>query len=175
MKATDTDQGANGMVRFKLGSSNGDHLNFSINSVTGVLTNLSPMDREKQSVYKFTVYAFDMGETSLTSSVAIHVYIVDIDDHPPTFSSDKKTQDLVVPENAAFDTPLSDGSKGKFVGQISGAFDKDTGNNSQICYFIVSSKFINVMMYMYVKFYVAKHISVMAMYNDCWSSRIAAK
>lgn len=146
VQANDSDKGPNGVVRYRLASSNGDHNNFMIDPVTGALRNLNPLDREKQDKYQFFVYAYDLGEKSLSTAVTIRVLILDTDDHPPTFPVDKKVQELTVSENAEQNDTMPDGSKGTFVGQIGSATDQDTGNNSQICYFIVSGEFARTLM-----------------------------
>ena len=59
---------------------------FEINSTSGVITTIPPIDRETNSSFEFIVKAYDLGTPSLNSSVLVNVTILDIDDEAPRFN-----------------------------------------------------------------------------------------
>ncbi|CAG9785326.1 unnamed protein product [Diatraea saccharalis] len=87
-------------VRYSLRGENSDL--FSINNVTGViqLVQNKSLDRERQSVLRLEVEAYDMpegGADRLKSTATILVDVLDVDDNTPTF--EKNLYTAVVPEN----------------------------------------------------------------------------
>lgn len=59
---------------------------FSIDSKTGWITTVSPMDHEACSSYSFEVVASDLGEVrSLSSTTVVTIAVSDVNDNPPEF------------------------------------------------------------------------------------------
>ena len=127
VKATDSDAGPNGTVRYRL---TGDSVDlFAINSTTGYLSSLFQLDREEKSVYELTVIAEDMGKLCndtmgpCLSSRIISVIVTDINDNPPTFNSNVTTSFII---NSTTEV-------GSHIGRVI-ATDPDTGINAVINY-----------------------------------------
>ncbi|KAJ7326875.1 hypothetical protein JRQ81_016634 [Phrynocephalus forsythii] len=82
--ATDADEGPNGKVVYSL---LGDtSRTFTINRVTGAVTVLKPLDRERQSQYFLKAVATDSGTLGPRStSVTITVHVNDVNDNWPVF------------------------------------------------------------------------------------------
>ena len=125
--AIDKDMGTNGMIHYALPS---DHKSiFRINSTTGELYTRSPLDREKQAMYKFNVSAIDGGVPALRSDVPLTVYVSDVNDWAPELLLNQSNLTVHVSE---------DTSLGKVVGKVT-FFDKDAGLNSLLRYEITNS------------------------------------
>ena len=61
--------------------------NFDVDSISGDLRLISPLDREKRDKYEFEVVAFDHGfPRSLSSTSRCIVHLVDVNDHSPRFN-----------------------------------------------------------------------------------------
>ena len=102
----------------------GDEGTFSLDAVTGVLTTVSTLDYETQSVYQLTVAATD---DLFTSHAIITIEVEDINDNPPVFTSSQYSASI--PESL---------SLGSYITQVS-AVDADTGTNAAIIYSITGS------------------------------------
>lgn len=88
VKAFDNDTGINAEVRYAFTAEVGKLANmFAINSETGEITLLVPLDREKADEYNLTVIASDRGsKESLTNTTLVTVRVMDHNDEPPVFS-----------------------------------------------------------------------------------------
>ncbi|XP_028404999.1 cadherin-23-like isoform X3 [Dendronephthya gigantea] len=125
VKATDADIGANGEIKYSI--TGGDPLkNFTIDTVTGNITNTGPLDFETQSEFTLVVMAMDQGTPSLNTTKVVKITIKDKNDNPPYFNQTSFTVSLL--ENTDIDYPIV---------QLH-AFDKDTGANAELVYSIVS-------------------------------------
>ena len=102
---------------------------FTIDAGSGVISTLKPLDREINSVFELEAVATDK---SSTSSVKVTIKIIDVNDNPPKFTSDKLV--YFVPENSAI---------GSLVGEIK-AIDPDEGIHSRIEYSIVDGPDSNI-------------------------------
>ncbi|XP_014243159.1 protocadherin-like wing polarity protein stan isoform X2 [Cimex lectularius] len=121
VSATDSDVGLNGRVRYSLEETD----TFIMEPITGVVRVNRALDRESVASYKLVVIASDRATPPLSSSVVITINIEDVNDSPPTFSSDRLT--LYIPENS----PV-----GSTVGEIY-ASDPDVGINAIVQYSII--------------------------------------
>ena len=83
LTAEDDDLDENGTVSYFLEEAS---TLFSINSVSGQLTNLEPLDYESNQNFTLTVIASDGGTPAQTSSVGVTIYIVDVNDNAPTIA-----------------------------------------------------------------------------------------
>ncbi|XP_060237640.1 protocadherin Fat 1 isoform X3 [Meriones unguiculatus] len=121
VEATDKDLGPSGHVTYALLT---DTDKFSIDSVTGVVKVIRPLDREEQRVHYLKIEARDQAteEPRLFSTVLLKVSLDDVNDNPPRFIppsySVKVREDL--PE-------------GTIVMWLE-AYDPDVGQSSQVRY-----------------------------------------
>lgn len=125
VSASDKDIGLNGQVRYTFsGGEDGDGA-FSIEPTSGIIRTNQLLDRESVPTYRLIVYAVDRGTPSLSSSTTVAITVEDVNDNPPSFSTD--TIKMFVAENS----PI-----GSTIGEII-AFDPDEGPNAEILYSIV--------------------------------------
>ncbi|KAK2161264.1 hypothetical protein LSH36_119g03060 [Paralvinella palmiformis] len=121
IKAIDADAGANGLVRYSITS--GNFLNkFSIDSRTGQLAVLQPLDFEKVQQYRLSIRAQDGGSPYKSNSTIVLIKVIDVNDNEPKFYTSLYQES--VPENE----PL-----GYTVMRVQ-AFDADSGLNSAVVY-----------------------------------------
>uniref|UniRef100_A0AAQ5YM98 FAT atypical cadherin 1a n=1 Tax=Amphiprion ocellaris TaxID=80972 RepID=A0AAQ5YM98_AMPOC len=123
VSATDADIRSNAQISYEL-QGVGSEL-FIIDSDTGELKTLQPLDREDQDEHRFKVRAVDGGGRYCEAD--IHIAVEDVNDNLPQFSSDPYT--ITVFENT---------ETGTFVAKLQ-ANDVDTGLNSDIIYSLVDS------------------------------------
>ena len=81
--ASDADSNQNGDVLYTLHDSSNT---FTINQITGAITNRVLLDFESDCFYRFAVTASDNGLPSLNSTALIQVTILPVHDVPPVFS-----------------------------------------------------------------------------------------
>lgn len=127
VNAHDADSGSNGDVRYSLGADNGEFTNvFDIDSHTGWITTLVPLDKEKRSEYKFQVIGTDNGQSKHSSRTNVIIKLKDYNDCPPVF------------KNTTYHASVSeDALPGTVVLQIS-TTDKDIDLNTPIEFYIIS-------------------------------------
>ncbi|KAM3930878.1 protocadherin Fat 4-like [Leptodactylus fuscus] len=119
ISATDLDIGKNGAIKYFL--ENEFNRTFHINSSTGEIMNLKPLDADKIDNYILKVIAIDSGIPPLSSTTSIHVTVQDVDDNSPIFQRDLYS--ITVKENEPPHVILN----------VSAA-DIDTGPNAAIVY-----------------------------------------
>ncbi|KAJ6664914.1 hypothetical protein lerEdw1_005886, partial [Lerista edwardsae] len=121
--AKDADIGTNGEIHYSLyGSGNNK---FFLDSESGELKTLAPLDREKIPAYHLIARATDGGGRFCQSE--IHLILEDVNDNPPVFSSDRYT--TCVYENTATKALLT---------RVQ-ANDPDVGVNRKIVYSLADS------------------------------------
>ncbi|MFT7806101.1 cadherin-23 [Arapaima gigas] len=132
--ATDGDEGVNGEVHYDFlrDGGNRDWENFHINALTGVITTVVRLDREKQALHTLIVKAKDLGQpVSYETLQPLQVALSDIDDNEPVFLKPPRGslqyQSLSVLEHSP---------PGTLVGNVTGAVDADEGSNAVVYYFI---------------------------------------
>ncbi|KAM8841936.1 protocadherin Fat 1a isoform 9-T12 [Synchiropus picturatus] len=123
VSATDADIRSNAQISYELHGI-GSEL-FFIDSDTGELKTMQPLDREEQSEHRFKVRAVDGGGRYCEADV--HITVEDVNDNAPEFSADPYT--LTVFENT---------ETGTYVAKLQAA-DVDTGVNSNILYSFADS------------------------------------
>ncbi|EYC20756.1 hypothetical protein Y032_0021g405 [Ancylostoma ceylanicum] len=116
----DLDSGLNGVVAYSIFKGNTSL--FSINSATGELLVLAPLDREDRAEHLLTVQAIDSGSPRLAATSEIRIMVLDDNDNAPEFSQPYYI--VHVRENSAI---------GEKVLQVH-ATDKDEGPNGVIRY-----------------------------------------
>ena len=82
VKATDDDQGLNAKLTYAIEQSLRD---FKINSKTGEITVLHPLDRKTTSQYRFEVSATDHGNLPFKGTANVHITVTDVNDNTPRF------------------------------------------------------------------------------------------
>ena len=120
--ATDADAGTNGKIIYIIAS--GDYGKFSINSSTGEIKALSPLDSQVQGFYKLNITARDMGGLDAEQPATVEITVQGQSDDPPKF--EYSIYNFSVYENV----PL-----GTYVGKV---FATTKANNNSIQYSIVS-------------------------------------
>lgn len=120
--ATDKDKDANGLVHYNIISGN-SRGHFAIDSLTGEIQVMAPLDFEAEREYALRIRAQDAGRPPLSNNTGLaSIQVVDINDHSPIFVS--TPFQVSVLENA----PL-----GHSVIHIQ-AVDADHGENSRLEY-----------------------------------------
>ncbi|CAI2348309.1 unnamed protein product [Caenorhabditis sp. 36 PRJEB53466] len=93
--AEDVDEGQNGVVTYSILSGNTSL--FAVNSTTGDILALAPLDRELSDLYELIVEAKDAGIPSLTATSRILIHVEDVNDNLPEFK--QSTYFVRIPEN----------------------------------------------------------------------------
>ncbi|XP_075466227.1 protocadherin Fat 1 isoform X4 [Ascaphus truei] len=126
IEAVDKDLRANGEVKYSILT---DTDLFTINSTTGVVKALAPLNREKQQVHFLKIEARDQAEDEpqLFSTVLLKVLVEDVNDNPPIF----------IPSNYHVkireDLPM-----GTVITWLE-AYDPDLGLSSQVRYSLLEN------------------------------------
>lgn len=123
--ATDDDiDDPNAMVRYSISSGN-ERREFAVDSATGTITILQPLDYDSIPEYHLNISARDLGFRSKSAVAMLTVTLTDINDHAPEFN--QTTYHAYIPENAPINT---------FVFRAL-ATDKDSPRNAIVHYSIV--------------------------------------
>uniref|UniRef100_A0A4W6BPX2 Cadherin domain-containing protein n=1 Tax=Lates calcarifer TaxID=8187 RepID=A0A4W6BPX2_LATCA len=117
VSATDPDLGRNGTVKYIITA--GDASRFRINSNTGKITTLVPLDREEKTAYQLQVTAADGSGLRSHTQAIVTVTVIDTQDNPPVFS-----QKVIILESEPVNSRF-------FKVE---ATDKDSGLNGEIMY-----------------------------------------
>uniref|UniRef100_H3A4U9 Cadherin domain-containing protein n=1 Tax=Latimeria chalumnae TaxID=7897 RepID=H3A4U9_LATCH len=118
--ATDPDENMNGQVRYSI-----SYDKFLIDSVTGLISVVKNLDRERIPVHIFEVVASDLGTSPRSGTATVKVVLRDINDFIPTFQPASVTVHLL--ENRS--------TLPQLLYQVT-AHDEDLGSNSQLIYAI---------------------------------------
>ncbi|XP_028271321.1 protocadherin Fat 4 [Parambassis ranga] len=102
VSATDPDLGRNGTVKYIITA--GDLSKFRINSNTGRISTLVPLDREEKTAYQLQVTAADGGGLRSHTQAIVTVTVIDTQDNPPVFS--QKVYSFVMFENVGLGTVI---------------------------------------------------------------------
>ncbi|XP_042313490.1 cadherin-23 isoform X2 [Sceloporus undulatus] len=127
VKATDSDEGVNGRVWYRIVKGNNFN-NFRINPSSGlVMRGLRPLDRERNSSHVLEVEAYNSEQGPMRSSVRVIVYVEDVNDEVPVFTQ-RQYNRLGLRETAGIGTSVA----------VVRATDRDTGNGGLVNYKIIS-------------------------------------
>ncbi|XP_041983025.1 cadherin-related tumor suppressor-like [Aricia agestis] len=128
LTASDYDQGTNGSVSYYLsGTTEKKYPNtFSLDAITGQLSAVIELDREKIPAYEILVIAKDQGFPPQTSSATVFLKVLDVNDNDPVFYPQIYIESIT--------EDLSVGSK---ILQVL-AYDRDEGENAKLTYKIES-------------------------------------
>ncbi|XP_061786575.1 protocadherin alpha-3-like [Nerophis lumbriciformis] len=125
ISVNDLDSGLNGKVICSIGEDVPFVLSPSLQDKMYSLVTKSPLDREKMSKYDILVVARDAGQPALSSEKTISVFISDVNDNSPEFSSSPYTFYVTEGNHA-----------GASVFSVK-ASDRDENENAAISYHIV--------------------------------------
>ncbi|XP_061786142.1 protocadherin alpha-6-like [Nerophis lumbriciformis] len=125
ISVNDLDSGLNGKVICSIGEDVPFALSPSLQDKMYSLVTKSPLDREKISKYDISVVARDAGQPALSSEKTISVFISDVNDNSPEFSSSPYT---------FYVTEGNDAGASVFSVKAS---DRDENDNAAISYHIV--------------------------------------
>nr|XP_057914890.1 protocadherin Fat 2 [Doryrhamphus excisus] len=100
-KASDHDTGFNGMLVYGISSGN-DEGCFSVDTVSGDLRLLCPLDRESKEFYILNITVYDLGTPQKSAWKLLAVNVLDINDNAPTF--DQPRYVVRIPENTELDS-----------------------------------------------------------------------
>ena len=127
VKATDGDQGLNAKLTYAIEQSLRD---FKINSKTGEITVLHPLDHKTTSQYRFEVSATDHGNLPFKGTANVHITVTDVNDNKPRFLQSN------------YEKPILENVQPATVLEVS-AVDDDEGSNKAIIYsFAKNGKYI---------------------------------
>lgn len=115
--------GINRKIKYLFEDSANDH--FKVESDSGIVTLLKPLDREEKATYNLSVKAIDQGTPQLFQTTNLIVLILDVNDNPPEFTY--KLYFATVSETEVIGTEIA-----RVL-----ATSKDTGINADIFYSIV--------------------------------------
>ena len=101
VSATDSDSDTNGVIRYSL---LGTEL-FAVDSFSGIVSLIMPLDYEFQQSHNFTVIASDSGSPQLSAEEQVYIAIFNVNDNPPQFSQD--TYEFSVPENSVLNVEVT--------------------------------------------------------------------
>lgn len=121
LKATDADSGFNGKLLFVISGGNSDSC-FVIETDTGWLTILQPLDRETTDHYTLNITVYDLGLPQKSSWHILEIRVLDVNDNSPQFLQNEYSVD--VREDCAVGTDII---------QLD-AVDKDLGISGEIRY-----------------------------------------
>ncbi|XP_070545455.1 LOW QUALITY PROTEIN: cadherin-23-like [Ptychodera flava] len=120
----DPDLGENGTVSYTITKTDPDENHFTIESSTGIIRLVQPLDREHISNYTVTIEAVDGGISPNVAMTTLQIIVEDDNDHTPVFNA--SSYQVTVAENATRYTKLL----------TVFATDGDIGSNAEINYFI---------------------------------------
>ncbi|XP_031655229.1 cadherin-23 [Oncorhynchus kisutch] len=123
VQATDSDQGENGRVLYRILSGNSKGL-FRINELSGlVMRGQRALDRESSSSHVLEVEAYNSDQGRMRSSVRVIVYVEDANDEAPVFTQQQYNR-LGLRETAGIGTSVI----------VVRATDPDTGDGGAVAY-----------------------------------------
>ncbi|KAJ8984353.1 hypothetical protein NQ317_003500, partial [Molorchus minor] len=123
VSASDGDQGPNGMIRYQISAGN-ERKEFAVDSVSGAVTILQPLDYDIIQEYHLNITAEDLGFKPRRTTAMLTITLTDINDNSPTFN--QSNYDAYLSENLPSNS---------FVYQVT-ATDIDSPKNAIIQYTI---------------------------------------
>lgn len=125
-RATDNDTGFNSKLVYTISSGNEDGC-FSIDTFTGELQLVCPLDREGKEFYILNITVFDLGMPQTSAWKFVAVNILDVNDNPPVFDQPRYVRRI--PENTEVDASIF---------QVQ-ALDLDADDNGNVQYSLLTS------------------------------------
>ncbi|KAL4230035.1 Cadherin cytoplasmic C-terminal [Mactra antiquata] len=133
LSASDPDQDINGKIMYTFSNRVSDKIFklFYINPNSGELSVTGKLDYETDESFNIQVVAYDLGETSLSSTTNVFVDIVDVNDNPPSINLHQPPGGTTLLESVKI---------GTFIAHVE-VFDRDSGDNGQVLCTIPDSSF----------------------------------
>lgn len=97
VKASDEDDGPNGIVRYAIASGNAGKV-FKIHPVSGAISTLRALDYDTVQEYRLNISAHDLGFKSKETTATLTIILTDINDNAPKFNQTQYVAYL--PENS---------------------------------------------------------------------------
>lgn len=132
VNATDMDDGPNGEVFYSFGKDIDNRLTklFDLNSITGEMTVIGPIDFEETNSFEIDIQASDKGPVPLTSDKSITIKIIDVNDNVPEIEVTSLSS--AVPEDCKTGTTVA----------LISVSDSDSGVNGKVlCYITEDTPF----------------------------------
>lgn len=127
VSASDGDTGFNGQLLYSISDGNSDSC-FTVDTDSGLISVLLPLDREKTDRYVLNLTVYDLGRPPRAAWRLLTVFVEDANDNAPQFLQEGGYV-AVLPENTALGTD---------VVQV-GATDRDAGPNGELLYSILTA------------------------------------
>lgn len=127
VSAYDGDTGFNGQILYSISDGNPDDC-FTMDTDTGLISVLLPLDREKKDHYLLNLTIYDLGRPPKSAWHLLTVFIEDANDNAPQFLQEGGYT-VVLPENTAIGTDVI---------QV-GATDRDAGPNGEVAYSLLTA------------------------------------
>ncbi|KAJ7316376.1 hypothetical protein JRQ81_002538 [Phrynocephalus forsythii] len=125
LTAIDNDTGFNGKMVYVISSENEDSC-FYIDTETGLLQVLSPLDHERTSFYVLNITVYDLGSPQKSSWKLLAVNILDANDNAPSFLQSSYL--VTIPEDVKIGTRVI----------VMKAEDADTDDNGRLKYSLLT-------------------------------------
>ena len=137
VKATDADDPIdNGRVVYSLDETRGDYEAFTVDQINGTIRNRRVFDRETKANYTFYISASESGSPPrrANESAKVIVVILDVNDEPPAFETNKYTFNVINGANV-----------GDFVGMVAAIDPDEDPAENQITYkFLVPTPYFSI-------------------------------
>ncbi|XP_022815994.1 protocadherin-like wing polarity protein stan isoform X3 [Spodoptera litura] len=130
IKATDADVGANAAIRYAIIGGN-TQMQFSIDSLSGDVALVKPLDYEQVRSYRLVIRAQDGGSPSRSNTTQLLVNVKDVNDNAPRFYTS------LFQESVSENVPV-----GYSIVRVQ-AYDADEGMNAEITYTLMDKEYNN--------------------------------
>ncbi|KAF9822527.1 hypothetical protein SFRURICE_010278 [Spodoptera frugiperda] len=130
IKATDADVGANAAIRYAIIGGN-TQMQFSIDSLSGDVSLVKPLDYEQVRSYRLVIRAQDGGSPSRSNTTQLLVNVKDVNDNAPRFYTS------LFQESVSENVPV-----GYSIVRVQ-AYDADEGMNAEITYTLMDKEYNN--------------------------------
>ncbi|XP_063379045.1 protocadherin-like wing polarity protein stan [Cydia fagiglandana] len=128
IKATDADAGTNAAIRYAIIGGN-TQMQFSIDSLSGDVSLVKPLDYEQLRNYRLVIRAQDGGSPSRSNTTQLLVNVKDVNDNSPRFYTS------LFQESVSENVP-----SGYSIVRVQ-AYDADEGVNSELTYTLIDKEF----------------------------------
>ncbi|CAH2075509.1 unnamed protein product, partial [Iphiclides podalirius] len=128
IKATDADIGANAAIRYAIIGGN-TQMQFSIDSLSGDVALVKPLDYEQVRSYRLVIRAQDGGSPSRSNTTQLLVNVKDVNDNAPRFYSS------LFQESVSESVPV-----GYSIVRVQ-AYDADEGVNAELTYTLADKEY----------------------------------
>uniref|UniRef100_A0A2A4J5X8 Protocadherin-like wing polarity protein stan n=1 Tax=Heliothis virescens TaxID=7102 RepID=A0A2A4J5X8_HELVI len=130
IKATDADVGSNAAIRYAIIGGN-TQMQFSIDSLSGDVSLVKPLDYEQVRSYRLVIRAQDGGSPSRSNTTQLLVNVKDVNDNAPRFYTS------LFQESVSENVPV-----GYSIVRVQ-AYDADEGMNAEITYTLTDKEYNN--------------------------------